>query len=91
MNDDDSNGYVQDPEIMERGEWVQDEDGLLYIVPAAETVAEIIGPDDAVAEALTADMCVHGTLRDETLARFGLQRVPSFLRRFDAANGYYVA
>jgi len=91
MYDNESRAYLCDPNIIERGDWMQDEIGLLYIIPPTESDAEMIGPDDLVAVALRSDMQSDGRVRDVTIAHFNLERVPTVLRRCDAANGYYVA
>jgi hypothetical protein len=75
------------------GQWVEDDDGFLYIIPVAEEEAGVEGPDNAMCDQLEelhaqfAGECLSPSL----LAAMGLHEIPDHLKRFSPEEGYYHA
>jgi len=83
-------------EWYDEGDWFEDEDGFLYIVPVGDG-AETIGPDNETEDWLNAyyrDNEEEGWVphpSDELLKKHGLHTIPPVLRRFNPYDGYYHA
>lgn len=82
--------HVEDPNWLE-GQWLVDEDGVLYIVPKDGDGVE--GPDDSMcAEILTVLQDAHADRLSEDRAHaMGLTEVADVLKRFSPEIGYYSA
>ena len=72
-------------------DWFVDPDGVLFIVPRPEVVAEIDGPDGPRLEAMNAACREHNELTERDCERLELVRVDDVLKRFNAVDGYYHA
>ncbi len=83
-------------EWYDEGDWFEDEEGFLYIVPVGDD-AEIIGPDNETEDWLNQyyrDHEIKGWVSipsEQQLAKHGLVEIPAVLRRFDPDCGYYHA
>jgi len=78
-------------EWYDEGDWFEDEEGFLYIVPTDEYgFAETIGPDNATEDWLNRYYHEHNEQpSEEELVKHGLHTIPVALRRFDPWCGYY--
>ncbi len=72
-------------------DWFDDVDGLLFIVPRCDAVAEIEGPDGPVLDSMNAVCRDHDEITDGDCIRLGLTRICDALKRFSTENGYYHA
>ena len=72
-------------------DWFDDANGILFIVPRPDVVAEIEGPDGPLLDAMNAACRDHGEITDEDCERLGLLRVDDVLKRFNPVDGYYHA
>lgn len=83
--------YVEAPWLME-GQWFEDGEGFLYIVPALDAVAEVEGPDNALLDRLNwlARRYPDAIPTAET-ERLSLREVPYVLRRWTPLDGFYHA
>lgn len=73
------------------GEWFEDYDGFLFIIPKPDVVAEIEGPDGILLDAINAACRDHGELTDLDCEKLELKRIPYCLKRWDCKCGYYHA
>ena len=72
------------------GDWF-DCDGLLFIIPKSDVIAEIEGPDGILLDSINAACRDHGEITDLDCEKLGLTRVPDCLKRWDKKCGYYHA
>ena len=82
-------GLYEDVEWLSNGQWLEDEEGFLYIVPKG--VAEIEGPDNAMLDSITVAQMNTGEVLDSDIDRLGLVEIPEHLKRFSEADGYFHA
>ena len=73
------------------GRWYEDSEGMLYIIPALDVVAENEGPDNEIMDAINARNRAGRELSDEDVLTLGLSEVPSPLKRWSPLDGYYHA
>ena len=85
--DNETQQHIYFRELMD-GEWFEDEEGLLYILPVAGTIISDEGPDNATMDVLRA---AWPPIRQAILDDRGLVRIPSAIRRFNPIDGYYHA
>lgn len=78
-------------EHLDKGDWFEDEEGFLYIIPRPDVVAEIDGPDNAIMVELNRLCREHGGVSDEDAERLGFTRVDDVLKRFSDEDGFYHA
>ena len=80
-------------EWYDEGDWFEDEEGFLYIVPTDEYgFAETIGPDNETKDWLNNYYLYHNEVpNNDQLTDHGLVEIPAVLRRFDPDCGYYHA
>lgn len=78
---------------LEDGDWYEDAEGMLYIIPAFGAVAEIEGPDGETCDLLNGLCRAHQKKNPPAheVEALGLKYVPDFLKRFDPQAGYYHA
>lgn len=81
-------GLYEHCDWLEDGDWFEDEQGLLYIVP---TNAECEGPANDTMDKIIALCKDHGRLTDEDCETLNLTRIPNVLKRFNPEDGYYHA
>jgi hypothetical protein len=74
------------------GDWFEDAEGMLYIVPQPDVMAECYGPDNDIVDKINAACRDHDKLNDTDVAELGLTRIQDFLKRYDEGGlGYYHA
>jgi hypothetical protein len=88
---DDGRGcYVESPD-WENGQWLVDEEGVLYILPIDGDQVE--GPDGELVDRILATLRASGSdvLSEDEMAALGVQEISRVLKRFSADTGYYSA
>lgn len=71
------------------GDWFEDHQQNLYIVPTDQSPTK--GPNNEIKEAIDAARLQQGCLTQEDQENIGLFRIPDHLKRFTPQNGYYPA
>ena len=84
-------GSYEDVDWLGQGDWFDDREGFLYIVPMSNVVSDCEGPDNETMDAINAACRDHDRLTDADVERLGLIRIPDGLKRFDSQSGYYHA
>jgi len=84
-------GRHVESEDWENGQWLSDDEGILYIVPIDGDDVE--GPEDDVAGAILKELRETGSeeIGAARAAELGLMVVPAHLKRFDPDIGYHTA
>lgn len=73
------------------GDWYDNENGSLFIIPQANVVAEIEGPDGSTMDELNRLCREQGMPTLDDCDALMLQPVSTILRRFSPKDGYYHA
>lgn len=96
--DNEKREYVYSDELME-GEWFEDEEGFLYILPTLEAVMDSEGPDNKIMDALSQcrEKYRPNNYPDSAVALvkicrlYNLNEIHSHLRRWSVQDGFYHA
>ena len=84
-------GMYEDVEWLRDGQWFDDREGFLYIIPQKGAVADSMGPDNALEDLLNIVVEALGYVPPEMKDILGVTKIPLVLRRFNPENGYYHA
>lgn len=78
-------------EDWENGQWVVDDDGVLFILPIGAD--EISGPEGTMRDAITERLVAASSdsLDDDAIEELDLTVVSPVLKRFDPEIGYFTA
>jgi hypothetical protein len=86
--DNETEKYIFNPALL-KGDWFEDNDGFLYIIPTDD--GEIDGPDTCIMDALNKLCRENGKVTDRDAECLELTRVDEVLKRFSEEEGFYHA
>ena len=88
---DNETGQFLEDECLWEGDWFEDGEGCLYIVPLPGVVAETEGLDGEILDEINRRCRDHDQLTDADVEELGLVRIPDVLKRWTPEDGYYHA